>query len=280
MAEITAALVKELRDATNVGMMECKKALVDAGGDKDKAVTLLRERGLAIAGKKAARTANSGVVAADVFDGGRVGVMVEVNCETDFVARNETFQAFVASLLARAKDAEGELAPLVKDDVAAKIAEIGENIVVRRNVRFAASGEGLVGSYIHLGSKVGVLMEVGCGKADTAGHAEFRELVKDLTLHIAACAPVYLDRTSVPEAVTAAERGIYAKQVEGKPEAIVGKIVEGKLAKYFTQVCLVDQGFVKDPDQPVTAILAAKGKALGDEITIRRFARYQLGEEA
>jgi elongation factor Ts len=279
MAEISATLVKELREATNVSMMECKRALVEAGGDKDRATKLLRERGLVLAGKKASRAVNSGVIAARVFDGGRSGAIVEVNCETDFVARNESFQRFVGSLVERARTVDGELAALVAADVAAKVAEIGENIVVRRHVRYALQGAGLVAAYIHLGSKVGVMIEVGCGKDTTAATAAFQDLAKDLTLHVAACSPQYLDRAAVPAEVVAAEREIYGKQVQGKPAAILQKIVDGKMVKFYGQVCLLEQGFVKDPEQTVSQVLAARGKDAGDTLTVRRFVRFQLGEE-
>jgi elongation factor Ts len=277
--EITAALVKELRDETNVGMMECKKALIEAGGDKEKAVKFLRERGLAIAGKKASRTAKEGNVAAEIFNGGKSGILIEVNCETDFVTRNESFKDLVVQLVGIAKGIQGSLADAAKDLVVSKIASIGENIIVRRNVRYDSQGEGIIASYIHLGGKVGVLVEVGCGQAETAANAAFKELVKDITLHIAACNPGYLVRKDVPETVLASEKDIYAKQVTGKPANIVEKIVLGKLEKFYSQTCLVEQAFVKDPEQSVTDLLANKGKELGDVLAIRRFTRFQVGVE-
>ncbi len=278
MANITATQVKELRDATNVSMMECKKALVESGGDKDAAIRMLRERGLAIAGKKAERVAKEGIVAADVTDGGKTGVIIEVNCETDFVSRNEVFQSFVKDLLVRARDVgDNELADAVKDEVVAKVAEIGENIIVRRNAKYEVQGNGLIASYIHLGGKMGVLLEVGCEKDDTAAREDFRELVKDIALHIAACNPSYLKRAEVPEDLIQSEREIFAKQVEGKPANIIDKIVEGKLEKYFGQICLLEQGFVKNPDQTVTQLIEEKGKSIGDTVGIRRYVRFQIG---
>lgn len=278
MAEITAAQVKELRDATNVSMMECKKALVESGGDKDKAMRLLRERGLAIAGKRAERAANQGLVAAEVLNGGKTGVMIEVNCETDFVARNENFQKFVADLLVKARDyADGELAAAVKDELADQIAAIGENMVVRRNTKYEVQGTGAIASYIHLGGKIGILLEVGCENEASTENDEFKELVKDITLHIAASNPTYLKREDVPQDVIDSEKEIFAKQVEGKPANIIEKIVDGKIDKFFGQICLVEQPFVKDPDQSVTQLLEAKGKALGDTFSIRRYTRYQIG---
>jgi elongation factor Ts len=280
MVEISASLVKELREETNVGMMECKKALVEAGGDKQKAVKILRERGLAMAGKKAARTAKEGQITADVSQGRKLGVLVEVNCETDFVARNAIFQQFLKIVAETARTARGDLGEEMKDVTAAKIAEIGENIVVRRHVRFEAQGPGAVASYIHLGGKVGVLLEVGCGSEATAQKDLFKEVVKDVTLHIAACNPHYLARQEVPPATVQAEREIYAKQAEGKPADKIPRIVDGKLEKFYSLVCLVEQGFVKDPDHTVAEWLAARGKELGDTLAIRRFARYQVGEPA
>lgn len=279
MAEmITAAMVQELREATNVGMMECKRALVEAGGDKDKAIKLLRERGMAVAAKKATRTANQGLVGSFVIEDGSAGSLIEVNCETDFVARNASFQAFAKELTVEAANIDGSLAQHVAARVTAKIAEIGENIIVKRNLRFVRQGNGLIQSYIHLGGKVGVLLELNCGKPETAGSAAFRDLAKDLTLHIAAAAPKYLARAEVPAETVAAEREIFAKQVEGKPAQMVEKIVDGKMGKFYQQVCLPEQIFVRDQETVIAKLLELKGKELGDTLTIRRFARYQLGE--
>ena len=278
MVEISATSVKELRDETGLGMMECKRALQETNGDKHAAIKVLRERGMSIAGKKADRVANQGVVAADIYNGGRSGVIIEVNCETDFVARNAGFQAFVKELVTKAKTVgDNELAEAAKNETVARIAEIGENIIVRRNTRYEVSGNGAVAGYIHLGSKVGVLLEVGCNKAETVQTEAFKEAVKDVTLHIAACNPQHLNRAAVPADVLQGEREIYAKQVENKPPQIVNKIVEGKLEKFYSQICLLEQAFVKDPEQAVSDMLAARGKAIGDELSIRRFVRYQVG---
>ncbi len=278
MPEITAAMVQALREATNVGMMECKKALAEAGGDTEKAIRILRERGMAIAAKKASRAANQGLIASGAAEEGRAASLVEVNCETDFVAKNANFQAFARQLAQQAAQSDGNLAEMAQAAITAKVAEIGENIVARRNVRFRLQGPGLIASYIHLGGKVGVLVELGCEKEGTTAQPSFKELAKDLTLHIAACHPRYLARADVPADVVRAEREIYAKQVENKPPAIVEKIVDGKMGKYYAQVCLVEQGFVKDPDMPVNKLLEARGKELGDRIEIRRFVRFQVGE--
>jgi elongation factor Ts len=277
MAEITAAMVQELREATNVGMMECKRALVEAGGDKEKAIRLLRERGVAIAAKKATRAANQGLIAA--AGGGNVGSLIEINSETDFVAKNENFQKFVKAMAEKSLGmADNTITETTKAEMAAKVAEIGENLVAKRNIRYTVQGTGLVSTYIHLNGKLGVMLELGFGKSATADSPVVKDLAKDLTLHIAACSPKYLVPADVPADVLTAEREIYAKQVTGKPANIVDKIVDGKIRKFYEQVCMVDQGFVKEPDVSVTKLLEAKGKEVGDTLTIRRFVRWQLGE--
>ncbi len=277
MAGITAAQVKELRDATNVSMMECKRALVEADGDLESATKLLRKRGMAVAAKKATRATNSGLVQASVSEDGRCAALVEINCETDFVARNDGFQDFVATLAAAARETDGSLAEEKKDEITAKVAEIGENLVARRNARFIQDLPGKIESYIHLGGKVGVMVELGCEKDESVSQPAFVELSKDLALHVAACAPQFLTSDEIPEDVVAAEKEVYAAQVQGKPEQIVDQIVGGKLKKFFAESCLVDQGFVKEPKQSITQLLEEKGKELGDSLTIRRFVRYQLG---
>ena len=274
---ITASQVKELRDATNVSMMECKKALVETDGDMQGAMKLLRERGMAVAAKRAAKAANQGIVAAATTENGSTIAMVEVNCETDFVARNDDFKQFVTDVANKALETDEALSDVMNDVLMEKIAAVGENLKIRRNVRYQLDGSGKLASYIHLGGKVGVLIEVGCTKDDTATTPAFDDLVKDLTLHIAAAAPPYLTSAEIPEEVIAEERAIFAKQVEGKPENIIDKIVDGKIQKFYAESCLVDQGFVKEPKQSITQLLEEKGKELGDTLAIKRFVRYQLG---
>jgi elongation factor Ts len=278
MAEITASMVKDLRETTNVGMMECKRALEECNGDKDEAIKLLRERGIAIAGKKAEREASQGLIDAAILDEGRKGVMIKINCETDFVARNENFQNFVKLLLEKAKTlGDGELADAEKDALTAKVAEIGENMKIAGNVAYEVEGAGLVVSYIHMGGKVGVLLELGFGKEDTAQDAKVQELAKDLTLQIAASSPDYLDRGQVPEAVIAEERDIFAKQMQDKPAAILDKIIDGKMNKFYAENCLLEQAFVKDPEQSITKLIDSVAKQVDDTISVKRYARYQIG---
>lgn len=278
MSTISASLVKELREETGVGMMECKRALVEANGDKAAAIKILREAGMAIAAKKASRAAKQGIIAAYVSDDAQTGRMIEVNCETDFVAKNDNFKAFVNELLQDAAGlADDTLAEAAKDKVDAKIAEIGENIIARRNITYTVQNTGAVAAYVHMGGKLGVLVEVACSKPESVQTPAVKDLLSDLTLHITAAAPMCITRDEVPADLVAAEKDIYAKQVEGKPANIVEKIVEGKLDKYFGQICLVEQAFVKDQDKTIGQVLKDAGQAVGDDFTIVRFVRWQLG---
>jgi len=278
MTEISADVVKKLRDATNVSMMECKRALMEAGGDMEKATRILRERGIAIASKKASRATNQGIIASATTADGKTASLIQVNCETDFVARNDNFKSFVNQLAVKACSTDENLGDKMKSEVTAKVAEIGENIVITRNTRFVIQGTGAIASYIHMGGKVGVLVEVACEKPETTGNPEFKEMIKDFTLHVAASRPKYLTSADVPADVVKSEREIYAKQVTGKPANIIDKIVDGKMKKFYGETCFVDQPFVKAPKETITSLLAAKSKLVGDAMKIRRFARYQLGE--
>jgi elongation factor Ts len=278
MADITAKMVSELRDATGVSMMECKKSLVEANGDKDSAIRLLRERGMATAQKRAGRATNQGIIATAASPDSKIASLVEVNCETDFVARNDEFKAFAVALSQKALATDASLAEQEKDAITALIQKTGENMQVRRNLRLQVQGEGRIIAYIHLGAKEGVLVELGCGKAATAASPAFLELGRDLAMHVSAVAPRFLVRTEVPADILAVERDIFAKQVVDKPANIVDKIVDGKINKFFSEVCLIDQPFVKEQKMSIKQLLEAKGKELGDTLTIRRFVRWMLGE--
>jgi elongation factor Ts len=277
MAEITSQAVAKLRETTGAGLMDCKKALTEANGSLDTAVDILRKKGQASAEKKAGRTAKEGVVASYIAPGARVGVLVEVNCETDFVARNESFRAFCDELAK--KLATNPRADLEADRVAA-VSKIGENIRISRHERIEVNGNGLVAAYIHTGSKVGVLVEVGAGKEETTQRDEFKQLVRDITLQIAASHPIAVSREQVSADVVAKEREIASQsdRLKGKPPQAMEKILQGMLDKFFQTNCLVDQGFVKNPDMTVQQHVGSVSKALGDEITIRRFVRFQVGE--
>jgi elongation factor Ts len=257
--------------------MNCKKALDQTQGDLEAAVDLLRKQGAAAAVKKADRAVNEGLIGQAVLQGGRVGVLVEVNCETDFVARNDSFKAFVAELANKvAADGSVDLEP----DRVAAVARIGENILIRRHQRLEVTGQGLVAAYIHTGGRVGVLVEVGANQQATTTHEDFKQLVRDITLQIAAASPVAISRNEVAVELVEKEKEIASQSdaVKGKPAQAVAKIIEGKLNKFFEGTCLLEQGFVKNPDLKVLAHVGAVSKQLGDEITVRRFVRFQVGE--
>ncbi len=275
---ITTSMIKELRDATSMGINDCKKALEETGGDFDAAVKILREKGAAVATKRASKEANEGMIASNVSSDSRQGALIEVNCETDFVTRNEAFQAFVEELRQDALNHEtDQMAEDVKEKVEAVMASIGEKIQFRRNVKWTVEGTGAITSYIHMGGKVGVLVEVGCENAESINNPVFQELSKDLTLHVAAAAPQYLNRDEVPAALVEEEKEIARKQLEGKPENIMENILKGKINKFYSQICFIEQGFVKEEKISITDLLAEKGKEIGDTLTVKRYVRYQLG---
>ncbi len=287
MAEITAALVKELRIKTDAGMMDCKKALVECDGNMDEAVKYLREKGIAKAAKKADREAKEGVVATVVE--GKDGIIFEINCETDFCSKGDKFQALVAEIGAALKASSASTlaealqvainGTTVESYLAEQCAVIGENMKFRKFGRYTLSGEGAVVSYIHMGGKVGVLLEVACDKAETASAPAFQTMSKDITLHIAACAPKSVDSSSLDPAFVAEEQEIAKAQLlaKGKPEALLEKILPGKLKALYKQSCLLSQEFVKDPSISVEKLVANTGKELGDAVRVVAFERFQLG---
>ena len=276
-AVIDAQLVKTLREKTNAGLMECKRALTETNGDLEAAIDVLRKKSGAMAIKKAGREAKDGIIAQAILPGAKVGVLVEVNCETDFVAKNESFKTFCEEIARKIATDPG--ADLEADRIAA-VQRIGENILIRRSARLEVTGNGLVAAYIHTGGKVGVLVEVGAEKESTAQNEDFKQLVRDITLQIAAANPVCVERSQVPQTLIEREREVYRGQVPpGKPANIVEKIVDGKMDKFFSSSCLIDQAFIKNPDQTIAQLLAEKGKALGEKLVIRRFLRFMVGEE-
>lgn len=275
MAEITAAMVGKLREMTNAGLMDCKKALTESNGDLNAAVDILRKKGVASAAKKAGRAANEGVIAQYIAPGGKLGLLVEVNCETDFVAKNESFRAFCDEVARRLANNPNEDLEAYRTE---QVAKIGENIQISRHSRLEVAGNGSVAAYIHTGAKVGVLAEVGATNEGTVGKEAFRQLLRDITLQIAAANPVAVKREEIPQNLVDKEKEIAAEQVKNKPPQAIAKIVEGKLDKYFQTVCLLDQGFVKNPEVNVREHVANVGKELGDQLSIRRFVRFQVGE--
>jgi len=286
--EITASMVKELREMTNAGMMDCKKALKETNGDMAKAADYLREKGLAAAAKKASRIAAEGLVGSYFCEKCNTAALVEVNCETDFVAKTDEFKALVEDICiqviaANPADVDALLASkFVKDEtqtvadlITAKVATIGEKITVRRFARFAASENGMVDTYIHMGGKVGVMVELSCTEKTDA----LVEVAHDIALQIAAASPVapeYVRRSEVRAEHLEHEKEILAAQArnEGKPEKIIEKMVMGRVDKFYKEVCLLEQPFVKDPDMNVEKMIAAKAKGAD----VIRFVRYKMGE--
>lgn len=294
MAEITVELIKTLRDKTNAGMMDCKAALVEANGDVEAAETVLRKKGIADADKKAGRDAKEGVIASRILADGKTGILVEVNCETDFVAKNDNFREFVEAIIThiaespsveslsdlQAQTFSQDATLTLEEFIKAKVGALGENMGLGRFAKFELAGEGVEGSYIHMQGRVGVLVEVHSTKAATASTSEFTTFVKDLTLHIAAAQPICVDRSQVPTDKVEAERDIFRDQMKGKPAEIIEKIIDGKLGKFYSNNCLLDQGFIKDPDKTIQTLLDELSKATGDTVTVSRFQRYAVGEEA
>lgn len=281
----TAQDVKALREITGCGMMECKKALTEADGNQEKAIELLRERGLAAAAKKASRIAAEGTVKAYVDEAKKVGVVIEVNAETDFVAKNADFQAFVDTCAQTIVDqnpadvdalnactASGSNMTIA-DLTTEKIQTIGENIKIRRFVRY----EGAVATYIHAGGSIGVMVKFDTDVADKEGFAEYG---RDVAMQIAAANPGYLNENDVPAEVLEKEKEILKVQAinEGKPEAIAEKMVQGRIKKFYKENCLIDQEFIKDGDQTIKSYTEAKAKELGGNIAIVSFVRYEKGE--
>jgi elongation factor Ts len=287
---ITAADVKKLRDQTGAGMMECKNALVEANGDFEEAVTILRKRGLASAAKKAGRTANEGLIANTVAADHSSGILAEVNCESDFVARTPDFVQLMADVLAeieKAGDAANDAwlkdpqGPVIKL-VAPVIAKLGENMGVPRFVRYA--GHGYVGQYVHLGGKIAVMLEFAGVTPAISGREEFTALVKEMAMQIAAASPLYATRADVPADLVEKEKAIYRAQMEnsGKPANVLEKIIEGKLGSFYKQAVLPDQESIRDTTGKtiVKDVLAAANKSLGASVSVTRFARLKVGEAA
>lgn len=288
MAEVTAQMVKELRERTQAGMSDCKASLVEAGGDMDKAIEILQKKGSIKGAKRASAAATEGEVRAKIFNGGKSGVMVEVNSQTDFVARNEAFVAFVGDVVNVACNTPAgsnlgdQIMPSGKTVEATRaelVASIGENILARRWERFDVAGSGLVHSYVHMGGKIGVLIELGAS-AEVAHNDAVKKFADETAMQIAAMGASYVHRGEISADATAKQVEIFEAQLreEGKPEKAWPKIIEGKKAKWYTEVCLVDQESVIVPGSTVEQLRAALSKEVGAEITIARFVRYERGE--
>jgi elongation factor Ts len=284
MADIPAALVKELRERTSAGMMDCKKALQESGGDMEAAIDLLRRKGLSKAAKKAGRATSEGVIACRGAADNCCAALAEVLCETDFVARGDQFKAFAAQVAASVYDHApadaNALAALVGDELNNQIATLGENMSLGRFVRFQADQPGLVGFYVHSNNKIGVLVELGVTQKESLARAELLELARNLAMQVAAAGSVALDASGLDPALVERERALYRQKTldEGKSHEIVDKIVEGRIRKFYQEVCLLEQTYIRDDKIRIQDLLADNSARLGDAITVRRFARLHLGE--
>ncbi|MGE4293214.1 MAG: translation elongation factor Ts [Desulfovibrio sp.] len=269
---ITAGMVKELREKTGAGMMDCKKALVEANGDMEEAVVYLREKGLAKAAKKAGRATSEGTIGLWIADDASAGVMVELLCETDFAAKNEEFTSFAANLAVKAGAlGAGKLEDMPEDakDLTSLVSKIGENMQIGRFARIAV--DGIVGSYVHANGKIGVLVGLKGGKP-----GEHDQIAKDVAMQVAAANPLCVSPDQVPQELLDKEKEIYKAQAmeEGKPAEIAEKIVLGRVSKYYKEVCLLEQPFIKDDKKAIKDLLKGTG------ITLETFVRMGLGEGA
>lgn len=285
---ITAQMVKELREITGAGMMDCKKALSESNGDVEKAIEILREKGLSAAAKKAGRVAAEGLVCTYISEDKKNGTIIEVNCETDFVAANEEFKNLAENLAKQVANTTATTVEelleekyiadennTVKDILTNLIAKLGENMSIRRFEKFALEN-GAIQSYIHGGGRIGVLVKLECEKESPV----LSEVARDVAMHVAAANPLFLNKDFVDKETLDKEREIYRVQAlnEGKPEKIVDKMVEGRVQKYFKEACLVEQVWVKNPDYTITKYLQEKSKEVGSEMKIAAFVRFERGE--
>ena len=276
MAEITVALISKLRNQTGAGILACKKALTESDGDLEGAIELLRLKGDATAEKKSSRDTSEGVISRKLATDSKSGTLVEINCETDFAAKNEKFMEFcggVTDALNENPDADME------DRRKAIVAETGENVRIARHESLKVDGHGAVASYIHHGNKVGVLVAVETGAEATVGNEAFKELLGDLTLQITAASPTSVCRDGLDQTMVQKERDLATEQFKDKPAQAIEKIVTGKMEKFFAGICLVDQPFVKQDELAVKDHIAAVGKELDDDgICVKGFVRFQVGE--
>ena len=291
MAQVNMQLVKELRDRTQAGLNDCRSALIEAEGDMDKAVEIILKKGLAKSAKRAGAVASEGVVVTRVSDNGLSGIIVEVNIQTDFAARNPDFLQFaetVAEVAAKA-DTGADLGPLpypgssasVEDTRAALVGKLGENITVRRWQRLAVDAPGQVHSYVHMGGKIGVLLAVKAGNAGVVKHDSFKKFVDDTAMQVAAMNPMFLNAAAVPEDEKNKQRNIFAGQLkeEGKvPEDKWPRVIDGKIQKWIKEVCLIEQASVLETNKSVDQLRAEVAKAAGGEVSLVEYVRFECGE--
>lgn len=285
MSTISASQVKELRDRTGAGMMQCKQALSEAKGDMDAAIKWLREKGMADAVKRSGKATNEGLIVAMVSDDHKKASIIQLNCETDFVARNEDFQALANEIVEDYLKTDevwqvDQLPETIDKKIKEKIATIRENINLTAVGKLKVDGTGYIQSYIHGGGTNGVIVSFLMDKQETANEEEFQQLAKDIAMHITAMAPVAVDEDKVPTEVIEQEKDIQRKiaKESGKPDDIIEKMIVGRIKKFLKDIVLLDQVFVKDNNLTIAKLLAEKSKQLGDKITVCNFIRFKLGE--
>ena len=291
---ITADMVKKLREQTGAGMMDCKKALTETNGDYEKAVTLLREKGIAVAAKRETKAASEGLIGSYISDDAKVGAMLELNCETTFVAKTDEFIA-LAKNLAKQVAVEEVACPdclktkpyianpslTVGDTISEIMGKIGEKMTVARFVKVAVDGKpGTIGSYIHMGDQIGVLVKVDTASDAAAASEDVQNLAKDIAMHISWSNPDYMKREDIPENVLTAEREVHKQWAikEGKPENVIDRIVDGRMKDFFSKVCLLEQPFIKDEELTIQKLIDTAAKKVGEAVTVGEFVRYRVGE--
>jgi elongation factor Ts len=291
---ITADMVKKLRDQTGAGMMDCKKALTETNGDYERAVTLLREKGIAVAAKRETKAASEGLIESYISDDAKVGAMVELNCETTFVAKTDEFIALTRNLAMQVgnqdcaclnclldKPYTGNPAQTVREAVNEVMGKLGEKTSVARFVRFAVDGSGIVGSYVHMGGR-GVLLQIDTQSDAAAGSDDVVNLAKDVAMHISWSNPDYMKRADISEDVLVKEREIHKQWAikEGKPENVIDRIIEGRMKDFYSRVCLLEQPFIKDEELTIQNLIDNTAKKVGEPVSVARFVFYRVGETA
>lgn len=282
--EITSGLVKELREKTGLGMMDCKRALVENNGNIEESIDYLRKKGALKAESKGDRTTSEGSIVVNIENNGKLASIIEINCETDFVARNEDFVTLAKDSAKQAAQSSSLEALLASQDASVKamIAKLGENISIKRFQKVATESNGLVGAYVHSNNKLGVLVELSSNADLSENFEELSSMAKDIAMHITASNPRYVGRSNVDEAFIAKEKEIMLAQsgdeLAKKPDNIKEKIITGRLDKIYSEICLLEQVFVKNQDLTVSQLLAEVSKKIGKTVEVKNFIRYSLGE--
>jgi elongation factor Ts len=274
---ITKDSVMALREKTGAGLIDCKRALGESNGDMEEAVSILRKKGVATAAKKSGRSASEGMIAQAIPEDRSKGILVEINCETDFVAKNDDFVDFSNEI---AKELLCNPSADFEEKRTEQVAKIGENIKISRFETLAPEASGLVESYVHTGAKVAVLLSVGSDSSEVHSNELVVSMAKDICMHIAATSPICVSRDEVPSELVDKEKEIAQAQAEGKPPQAVEKIISGKLEKYFAGVSLLEQPFVKNPDQSIQQFVDVVGKEIGSKLKVEKFLRFQVGDNS